>query len=50
VSFDSALFFFPSFLSLALNSDFFVDWFNYYLETAYVFRLEHSPGSLVLTI
>lgn len=50
VNFESALVFFPSFLSTAPNSDSFVDWFNYYLETPYIFRLEHNTDSLTLAI
>lgn len=50
VSFESALVFFPSFLSTAPNSDPFVDWFNYYPETPYIFRLERNADSLTLAI
>lgn len=50
MSFGLVLFFFPSSLPTAPNSDSFVDWFIYYLETPHIFRLEHNTLAALFTI
>lgn len=50
VSFGFVLVFFSLLFLQLPTQDFFVDGFNYYLETSRIFRLEHNTVSPIFTI